>query len=65
MLDPDKVEVVGEDGAVLAKKLYEENFGSGGWGCAPVHIHHHAAQGHAKDYRRLLGAARCGVGDFK
>jgi hypothetical protein len=31
MLDPDKVEVVGEDGAVLAKKLYEENFGSGSW----------------------------------
>jgi hypothetical protein len=31
MLDPDKVEVVGEDGAALAKKLYEETFGTGSW----------------------------------
>jgi hypothetical protein len=31
MLDPDKVKVIGEDGAALAKKLYEETFGSGSW----------------------------------
>ncbi len=31
MMDPEKVEVVGEDGAALAKKLYEETFGSGSW----------------------------------
>jgi len=31
MMDPDKVEAVGEDGAALAKKLYEGIFGSGSW----------------------------------
>jgi hypothetical protein len=31
MTDPDKVEVLGADGAALAKKLYEETFGSGSW----------------------------------
>jgi len=31
MMDPDKVEAVGEDGATLAKKLYEGTFGIGSW----------------------------------
>lgn len=31
MMDPDKVDTVGEDGAALAKKFYEETFGSGSW----------------------------------
>jgi hypothetical protein len=31
MLDPDKVEAVGEDGLILAEKFYEEAFGPGSW----------------------------------
>lgn len=30
-MDPDKMEVIGEDGAALAMTLYEEIFGSGSW----------------------------------
>ncbi len=32
MMDPDKIEVIGNDGAALAEKLYEETFGAGSWG---------------------------------
>lgn len=31
MMDPEKVQAVGEDGASLASKLYEETFGPGSW----------------------------------
>lgn len=31
MMDPDKVHAVGNDGADLAGKLYEEKFGAGSW----------------------------------
>ncbi len=31
MMDPDKVEAVGEDGATLAKSRYEKTFGAGSW----------------------------------
>jgi hypothetical protein len=31
MMDPDKVEEVGEEGAALASTLYEETFGAGSW----------------------------------
>jgi hypothetical protein len=31
MMDPEKVKEVGEDGARLAEKLYEETFGIGSW----------------------------------
>jgi hypothetical protein len=31
MVDPDKVSAVGENGAVVARKLYEQTFGSGSW----------------------------------
>ena len=31
MMDPEKVEAIGADGAALARKLYEETFGSGSW----------------------------------
>ncbi|MBI3799800.1 MAG: hypothetical protein HY268_22855 [Deltaproteobacteria bacterium] len=31
MIDPDKVKAVDEKGVVLAKKLYEETFGTGSW----------------------------------
>jgi len=31
MVDPDKVSAVGENGAAVARKLYEQTFGSGSW----------------------------------
>lgn len=31
MMDPDRVETVGEDGTALTQKLYEETFGPGSW----------------------------------
>jgi hypothetical protein len=31
MMDPEKVEVIGENGAALAKQLYEEIFGASSW----------------------------------
>lgn len=62
MVDPDKVSQVGDDGAALARRLYEETFGPGSWAALQSTSTLMPAKDMAKtiDYFRILPGRAAG-----